>query len=81
MSQPQRPQPSATYEGATMKTAIEVKDRKEAEAIKRALERSDVRAFVVTMGVLSTLPSDRSRARVLHFVADHLSEEVANAPA
>jgi hypothetical protein len=57
-----------------MKASIDVKDRKEADAIRRGLEDPVVRAFVVTMCVLSTLPTDRSRERVLRFVADHYKE-------
>jgi hypothetical protein len=57
-----------------VRVGIEVKDRKEGDAIRRGLGDPAVRAFVITMGVLSTLPSDRSRERVLRFVADHYAE-------
>ena len=57
-----------------MKTTIDVKDRKEAAAIRLALTRPDVRAFVVIVGTLEALPSDRSRARVLNHVVDKLEE-------
>ena len=53
-----------------MFTRIEVKNRKEAENLRRGLARPDVRAFVLTMGILDTLPSDRARERVLRFIAD-----------
>jgi hypothetical protein len=57
-----------------MTARIDVANRKEAEIIRRALVRPDVRAFVITMGVLATLPSDRARERALRFVADYLDE-------
>jgi hypothetical protein len=58
-----------------MKALIEVNDRKEADAIRTGLEDPSVRAFVVVMGALNMLPSDRSRRRVLQFVIDKLDEE------
>jgi hypothetical protein len=58
-----------------MKTTIEVKDRKEAAAIRAGLENPSVRAFVLIMGVLEALPSDRARKRVLAYVADKFDEE------
>ena len=58
-----------------MKTTINVKDRKEAEHIRNGLEDPAVRAFVVTMGALLVLPSDRARLRVLNFVRDHFDEQ------
>jgi hypothetical protein len=57
-----------------MKAAIDVSDRKEAEAIRAGLNDPAVRAFVVVMGALSALPSDRTRQRVLDFVRDHFEE-------
>ena len=58
-----------------MKANIDVKDRREADAIKLALEDSAVRAFVVVMGTLKALPNDRARRRVLQYVHDRLEEE------
>ena len=55
---------------------IEVKDRKEAEAITRGLSKPDVRAFVLICGTLDALPTDRSLERVLRFVADRVDEDV-----
>ena len=60
-----------------MKTLITVTTRKEAAAIRAALNLLDVRAFVVTMGTLAQLPSDDARRRVLTFVADTLREEAS----
>lgn len=57
-----------------MKTTIEVKDRKEAEAIKAGLEDPTVRAFVVITGILSPL-TKRAQARILGYVKDHFEEE------
>ena len=53
-----------------MKTEVEVTDRKEAAAVRQALRDPAIRAFVVVAGILSTLPSDRAKARVLNFVRD-----------
>jgi hypothetical protein len=58
-----------------MKARIEVADRKEAEAIREGLEDPSVRAFVVMMGALKALPSDRARVRVMNYVTDMLNEE------
>jgi len=58
-----------------MKMTLEVKDRKEADAIRTGMEDPAVRAFVVVVGALAALPSDRSRARVLAFVRDQLDEQ------
>lgn len=57
-----------------MRVAIEAKDRKEAEAIRHALADTEVRAFVVVVGTLMQLDSDRARQRVMTFVADTLAE-------
>lgn len=54
---------------------IEVKDKKEAQAIAAGLADPAVRAFVVVMGALSGLPTDRARKRVLSFVADTFDED------
>lgn len=58
-----------------MKANIEVKDRREADAIRIGLEDPAVRAFVVIMGVLAALPTKRAQARVLQYVSDRLEEE------
>jgi len=58
-----------------MKANIEVRSRDEASAIKTGLEDPAIRAFVVVMGVLMTLPSDRARKRVLTYVEDRFREE------
>jgi hypothetical protein len=57
----------------TVKATIEVTDRKEADAIRAGLEDPSVRATVVVMGALATLPI-RARVRVLEFVRDHFDE-------
>lgn len=57
-----------------MKASIAVKDRKEADAIRSALEDPVVRAQVVVVGTLLQLPSVRARQRVLTFVSDSLAE-------
>lgn len=61
-----------------MKTTIEVKDRREGELIKAGLADETVKAFVVVMGALSQLPTDRARKRVMEYVADKLEEDVAH---
>lgn len=62
-----------------MKTLIDVKNRKEGDTIRVALDDPAVRAFVLIVGTLKELPTDRARIRVLEFVKDKLDEE-ANAP-
>jgi len=61
-----------------MKTYIEVKDRKEAKQIKLGLQDEAVRAFVRVMGVLSTLPTQRARQRVMRYVEDQFNEQQEN---
>lgn len=58
-----------------MKVSVQVKDRAEGTALQAGLEDPAVKAFVVLMGIMSKLPSDRSRNRVLTYVADHLAEQ------
>jgi hypothetical protein len=62
-----------------MNTIVPVKNRKEGRLIRRALEDPTVRAFVLVMGSLMDLPTDRARARVLNHVADFFDEENARA--
>jgi hypothetical protein len=57
------------------KVSIEVKNKREAEAVKRAMADEAIHTTVVVCGALLQLSSDRARARVLNFVADHLDEE------
>ncbi len=57
-----------------MKTTIDVKDRREAQAIREGLLDPATRALVIVMGLLRPLASDRSRARVLTYVIDKLNE-------
>lgn len=57
-----------------MKATIEVTDRKEAEHIRAGLGDPATRAFVIVMGALAALPSNRARARVLNFVRDYFDE-------
>lgn len=57
-----------------MKTSIEVKDRREGDAIRAGLEDPVTRAIVVVTGLLLGLPTDRARRRVLDYVTDRLAE-------
>jgi len=57
-----------------MKTPVEVLNRREAAALQRAMADPTVRAFVLIMGALLELPSDRARRRVLEFAIDKSSE-------
>jgi hypothetical protein len=57
---------------ATIK--LEVKDRKQARAIRLALQDPEVLAYVTVLGILIPLPSDRARKRVLDFVWDSMEE-------
>jgi hypothetical protein len=61
-----------------MKATIDVKDRKEAEHIRNGLEDPSVRAFVVVMGALAALKTDRARQRVMNFVRDYFDEHEGN---
>jgi hypothetical protein len=63
-----------------MKTTIEVKDRKEAEHLRNGLADPTTRAFVIVMGALNSLPTPRSRLRVLNFVRDSFAEQDEHAP-
>jgi hypothetical protein len=59
-----------------MKAQIEVANRREAEAIERAMTNPDVRAFVIIVGALQELPSDRARARVLSYMTSAFPRRV-----
>lgn len=54
---------------------IEVKDDDEKRLIEAGMQQPDVRAFVVVSAIMSGLPSDRARLRVLAHVGDMLAEE------
>jgi hypothetical protein len=58
-----------------VKVGIEVKDRREADAIRKGLDDPVTRAIVVVTGLLLMLPSKRARERVLTYVSDRLNEE------
>jgi len=58
-----------------MKANIDVKDRREADAIRAGLEDPVMRAQVIITGVLRSLPSDRARKRVITFVSDYIAEQ------
>ena len=63
-----------------MKANIDVKDRKEAEYIRAGLADPVMRAQVVVLGALSTLPTARARKRVLEFVRDYFDENPGPEP-
>jgi hypothetical protein len=58
-----------------MKASIEVESKKDAELIRKGLEDPATRALVKVMGALTTLPSDRSRRRVMTHVMDFFAEQ------
>jgi hypothetical protein len=58
-----------------MKAHIEVKDRREKEALERGLAHPEVRAFVLVIGIMDTLPTDSSRARVLEYFENYFRDE------
>lgn len=58
-----------------MKTSVEVQSRDEARAVQAAMSNPEARAFVIVVGTLLQLESDRARRRVLLFVSDRLAEE------
>lgn len=57
-----------------MKATIEVRDRKEADAIRAGLEDPMTRAMVTIIGVLLPL-TPRARTRVMSYVTDKLDED------
>ena len=57
---------------------ITVDSLEEGERISAGLEDPAVRAFVVVSGVLSALPTDRARERVLSYFWDRAAEERDN---
>jgi hypothetical protein len=59
----------------TMKVSINVKNRREGDAMLRGLGDPAVHAFVMVMGALRMLPSKRAQLRVLQYVSDRLEEE------
>ena len=52
-----------------MKVAIEVENREQAEAVRVAWQDPQVRAFVITIGILAPL-SNGAKRRILNYVAD-----------
>jgi len=52
-----------------------VTKKAEREAIKAALADPTIKAFVLVVGKLQQLPSDRARKRVMQFIADRVAEE------
>lgn len=57
---------------ASIKT--EVSTRKQARALEIGLTDPAVKGFVIVMGMLMQLPSDRSRRRVLTYMQDKINE-------
>jgi len=55
-----------------MKATIGVADRKEADLIRRGLDDGGVRALVIVMGALATLPTDAERQRAVQYACDLL---------
>jgi len=53
---------------------VDVTNQAQADAVQRGLEKPDVLAFVVCVGLLEMLPSDRARKRCLAYVLDELEE-------
>jgi hypothetical protein len=58
-----------------LKATIDVANRQEADAVRRAMQDPTTRAYVIIEGTLAALPSDRARRRVLAMVSDRLDEE------
>jgi hypothetical protein len=63
-----------------MRTTIEVTNRDEGDQLRAGLDDPTVRAFVRVMGLLSALPSERARWRVMRFVDESLTEQQQPAP-
>lgn len=62
-----------------IKVEVFAKDEREAEAIRRAMQESDVRAFVIIVGTLLPM-STRARERILDFTADYLDDNNEKVP-
>ena len=58
---------------------VQANTEDEARAIEVALGDPTTRAFVLVMGALLQLPTDRARRRVLRWAADKIDEESARA--
>ena len=58
----------------TIKIRVDVPSKQHAKAIEAGLERPDVRAFVLAVGLFDALPSDRARERVLRYLNDYVSD-------
>jgi len=58
----------------TIKIRVDVPSKQHAKAIEAGLERPDVRAFVLAVGLFDALPSDRARERVLRFLMDYVND-------
>jgi hypothetical protein len=56
-----------------VKANIEVKDRREADAIRAGLEDQELRAMAVVLGIFRQLPDGKTQRRVLNFVLDKLN--------
>jgi len=59
-----------------MKATIEVKDRREAEAIRSGLNDPKLRAMVVIAGTLQNLPNKRDQQRVMEYIVEGLEYEL-----
>jgi hypothetical protein len=58
-----------------MKAVVKVDTRSDKVAIETAMTDPATKAFVIVMGTLLQLPSDRARRRVLIYVHDRLEEQ------
>jgi hypothetical protein len=54
---------------------VDVDNKDQAAALEAGLQRPDVRAFAITVGLLESLGTDRARARVMQYVLDYFDEE------
>jgi len=53
---------------------VDVDNKDQAAALEAGLQRPDVRAFAITVGLLESLGTDRARARVMQYVLDYFDE-------
>lgn len=56
------------------KVSVMAKNKVEAKAIQVAMNDPAVHAFVVVIGILNELPTDRARARVLRYVEEMMND-------
>jgi hypothetical protein len=58
-----------------VKVTIDIDSREEGELLRQGLKDPQVRAYVMVVGALNRLPNNRTKARVLNYVADRIRQD------